>query len=183
MDINEVTVKDYKSFCELKHINMPDPPEGGWVDDDPIVNVSWEDAKAFAEWKKKRLPTEKELEFAARGGIKSGKYDYSGSNNFNDIAWFYPNSNNTTHQVGSKNANELEIYDMSGNVWEWCEDTYHSYGFKEISGLQNPKVSKVIRGGSFRDDLKSLRISNRSRYYQLSKADDIGFRCAKDVEK
>lgn len=182
IDKYEVTVKEYKKFCEQKNRDMPDAPEWGWVDDNPIVNVSWDDAKAFAEWAGKRLPKEFEWEFAAKGGNKSKNYSYSGSNNLNEIAWFYPNSNNTTHTIGQKNANELGIADMSGNVWEWCEDSYHFYGKTEEPGTKNFTASKVIRGGSFKDDPITLRVCNRSRYYPLNKADNIGFRCAKDVK-
>jgi formylglycine-generating enzyme len=183
IDKYEVTVREYKDFCTDSKRAMPSPPKGGWQDNHPIVNITWEDAKAYAEWNGKRLPTEAEWEYASRGGNKSKGYDYSGSNNFNEIAWFYPNSKNSTHPIGMKTANELGIYDMSGNVWEWCETDYKLYAQAEIKDQDNYKSSKIIRGGSFRDNLKNLRSSNRSRFYPLSKADDIGFRCVKDVDK
>ena len=181
IDKNEVTVKEYRKFCESLNKKMPEPPIWGWKDNEPVVNVTWEEAEAYAKWKGERLPTEAEWEFAARGGNKSNGYDYSGSNSFNDVAWFYANSHNTTNPVGTKNPNELGIYDMSGNVWEWCEDDYKAYN--QIVRNKNYIASKIIRGGSFRDNLRSLRNSNRNRYYPLSKANDIGFRCVKDVKK
>ena len=91
----------------------------------PVENVSWDDCQAFIKklnemtGKQFRLPTEAEWEFASRGGIKSQGYKYSGSNNLNSVAWYADNSGNTTHDVGQESPNELGIYDMSGNVWEW----------------------------------------------------------------
>jgi formylglycine-generating enzyme len=182
IDKYEVTVKEYKKFCQQKNIPMPSPPDWGWIDSHPIVNISWDEAKAFAEWSGKRLPTEAEWEFAAKGGNKGHKFDYSGGNNMNDIAWFSPNSNKTTHPCGQKIVNELGVADMSGNVWEWCNDTYQNYVKKEELEAKDFIASKVIRGGSFKDNSINIRVSNRGRYYPSSKADNIGFRCAKDVK-
>ena len=88
----------------------------------PVEEVSWNDGQKF------RLPTEAEWEYAARGGAKSRGYKYSGSNNIGDVAWYIDNSGFKTHSVKTKSPNELGLYDMSGNVWEWCQDWYDSYG-------------------------------------------------------
>jgi formylglycine-generating enzyme required for sulfatase activity len=97
-----------------------------------------------------------------------------------EIAWFYPNSGYTTNPVGTKKENELGIVDMSGNVWEWCQNDYRFYNHNNESFVIS---SKVIRGGSFRDFQSTLRVYNRSKFYPLSKANDIGFRCVKDADK
>ena len=99
----------------------------------PVENVSWNDCQDFISklnamtGNRFRLPTEAEWEFAARGGNKSRGYQYSGSNVPSDVAWYRDNSGSKTHAVGTRQSNELGIYDMSGNVWEWCQDWYGSY--------------------------------------------------------
>ncbi len=145
----------------------------------PVENVSWNDCQEFLSklnimtGKTFRLPTEAEWEYAARGGKKSRGYQYSGSNNISDVAWYDSNSGNKTHTVGSKQANELGIYDMSGNVWEWCQDWYKGYS---SSSQVNPTgansgSNRVFRGGSWFDAARSCRSSCRSnntpvtRYY------------------
>ena len=123
----------------------------------PVENVSWNDCQEFIRklndltGQNFRLPTEAEWEFACRGGINSGGYRYSGSDYIDDVAWYDDNSRETTHPVAKKLPNELGIYDMSGNVWEWCNDWYGFY----CSGAQiNPKgpcdgLNRVYRGGSW----------------------------------
>jgi formylglycine-generating enzyme required for sulfatase activity len=100
----------------------------------PVVNVTWNDVQVFIEklnektGKHYRLPTEAEWEFAARGGNNSLGYLYcSGSNVFDEASWLRPNSGHLTHPVGTKKANELGIFDMTGNIWEWCQDYYGDY--------------------------------------------------------
>ena len=123
----------------------------------PVENVSWNDCQEFISklnsitGKTFRLPTEAEWEYAARGGKKSRSYQYSGSNNISDVAWYNGNSGNKTHAVGTKQANELGIYDMSGNVVERCQDWYERYN---NSSQVNPKGAnsgsfRVFRGGSW----------------------------------
>ncbi len=136
----------------------------------PVETVSWNDCQDFIRKlnaltrKKFRLPTEAEWEFAARGGMQSRGYKYSGSNTIDNVAWYDSNSGNKTHSVKTKSPNELGIYDMSGNVWEWCSDWYGSYN----SGSQtNPIGSsggsyRVFRGGSWSIKPRYCRVSYRS---------------------
>jgi formylglycine-generating enzyme required for sulfatase activity len=123
----------------------------------PVDDVSWNDCQTFisrlnaATGKNFRLPTEAEWEFAARGGKNSKHYQYSGSNNLRDVAWYDDNSNSTTHNVATKKPNELGIYDMSGNVWEWCSDWYGDYGSNAQYDPAGPNsgYNRVRRGGSW----------------------------------
>jgi formylglycine-generating enzyme required for sulfatase activity len=124
-------------------------------DDLPVETVNWHNVQDFifalnkATGKNYRLPTEAEWEFAARGGNKSEGYKYSGSNNIDEVAWYYNNSNNKTHPVGTKKPNELGIYDMSGHVLEWCNDWYEDYNALFQNNPQGPHSGnwKVLRGG------------------------------------
>jgi len=158
-------------------------------DDLPVENVSWDDVQDFLQklnvktGKKYRLPTEAEWEFAARGGNKSKGYTYSGSNTLNDVAWLSDNSNSKTHVVGSLKANELDIYDMSGNVWEWCSDWYDENYYKN-SPTQNPKGpnngdTRVLRGGSWYFNSDVCRVANRIRYFPTGRDGYGGFRVAR----
>jgi formylglycine-generating enzyme required for sulfatase activity len=131
-----------------------------------------------------RLPTETEWEFAARGGNQTYGYTYSGSNTIGDVAWYYTNSPNNTHTVGTKSANELGIYDMSGNVWEWCWDwwgsAYPSGGASDPKGPSTSQTSRLLRGGSFYSYEGLCRVANRSDDYPLLRNDLSGFRCVQD---
>ena len=135
----------------------------------PVESVSWNDCQEFISrlnsltGRKFRLPTEAEWEYAARGGKKSRDYQYSGSSNLSDVAWFNENSSWKTHHVGMKQANELGIYDMSGNVWEWCQDWYGVY---DSSSQTNPTGAigwsfHVRRGGCWRGDVGYCSLSQR----------------------
>jgi len=120
--------------------------------DNPVV-ATWYGAKYFCEHYGGRLPTEAEWEFAARGGSESNNYTYSGSNNPDNVAWYSDNADGTTHTVGVKNSNEIELYDMSGNVGEWCSDWYDA-DYYTSSPQNNPQGPvdgefKVFRGGSW----------------------------------
>ena len=151
-----------------------------WTGDDlPVERVSWDDCQTFIRkmnaltGKNFRLPTEAEWELDARAGNNSRGYKYAGSNNIGDVAWYDNNSGSKTHVVGTKSPNELGIYDMSGNVWEWCQDWYGSYS---SASQTNPTGAssgsyRVLRGGCWdffaRDCRSSYRDSNTPviRYY------------------
>lgn len=123
----------------------------------PVECVSWNDCQTFITKLNAltganfRLPTEAEWEFAARGGNKSKGYTYSGSNAIGDVAWYKSNSESKTHVVKTKTPNELGIYDMSGNVWEWCSDWYGDYSSAAVTDPQGPSSGshRVRRGGSW----------------------------------
>lgn len=130
-----------------------------------------------------RLPTEAEWEYAARGGNKSNGYTYSGSNTLDNVAWYDDNSNFKTHVVKTKAPNELGIYDMSGNVWEWCSDWYSSKYYSESGNLHNPKgpstgVTRVLRGGSWSTMPITAESLIAATYDPDSSDCDFGFRLA-----
>ena len=154
----------------------------------PVENVSWDDCQEFIgklnaqTGKTFRLPTEAEWEYAARGGKKSKGYTYSGSNTIGDVAWYDDNSGGPTHEVGTKQANELGIYDMSGNVWEWCQDWYGET-YYENSPSTNPLgpdlgMSRVHRGGSGWFDAWFCRVAIRDWRSPGHRSGSLGFRLA-----
>ena len=159
-------------------------------DNNPVENVSWNDIQKFLAklnaktGKNYRLPTEAEWEYAARGGNQSKGYKYSGSNNIDEVAWYSGNASSTTHPVGQKSPNKLGIYDMSGNVWEWCSDWYGRY---DSSAQTNPQGSysggrRVARGGSCFSGAQICRVSYRNRDYPDSSNSYLGFRLAMDAQ-
>lgn len=150
----------------------------------PVEQVSWDDCQEFIRklnsltGKNFKLPTEAQWEYAARGGKKSSGYKYSGSNTIGDVAWYTDNSGKKTHDVGTKIPNELGLYDMAGNVWEWCSDWYGDYS---SSSQTNPSGSssgsyRVSRGGCWNCVPGSCRLSDRSSYSPDDSFDILGFR-------
>ena len=139
----------------------------------PVERVNWNDCKEFISrlnsltGKNFRLPKESEWEYAAKGGNKSRGYEYSGSNTLSNVAWYVDNSGNETHPVKMKSSNELGVYDMSGNVWEWCEDLYDSSG-----------SYRVYRGGSWCYDAGYCRVTFRHGLTPGYRIGDLGLRLA-----
>lgn len=166
-----VTVGQYKAFCEATGRAMPEPPEWGWMDRHPMVKVNFNDAVRYCNWLGERyggewrLPSEAEWEYAARGGNKSMGYTYSGGNNLEQVGWFENNAGGETNAVGRKKPNELGIYDMSGNVWEWCSDWYDEdyYTYSRASNPRGPSSGsyRVMRGGSWGDSAPGCRVAAR----------------------
>ncbi len=135
----------------------------------PVESVSWNDCQKFISklnsltGQNFRLPTEAEWEFAARGGNNSHHYQYSGSNELGDVAWYVGNSGDTTHVVATKQPNELGIYDMSGNVWEWCSDWFGNYSSSSLTNPTGPNSGsyRVLRGGGWSSLARNCRSSYR----------------------
>ena len=166
---NDYYMGKYEVTQALWQAVMGNNPSRFKGDNLPVESVSWKDCQKFISklnkktGRKFRLPTEAEWEYAARGGKKSRGYQYSGSSNISDVAWYDGNSGRKTRPVGTKQANELGIYDMSGNVYEWCQDWYGSY----VSSPQtNPTGAvcgsrRVYRGGSWGSNARYCRVSSR----------------------
>jgi formylglycine-generating enzyme required for sulfatase activity len=152
----------------------------------PVEMVSWNEVQEFIvklnqkTGKQYRLPTEAEWEYAARGGAQSRNYKYSGSNNIADVAWCKDNSGDKTHPVGTKAANELGIYDMSGNVREWCSDWRGSYSSNQQQDPKGPSSGsdRVIRGGSWLSSASDCRVSIRNVDKPTFSISFLGFRLA-----
>ena len=153
----------------------------------PVEKVSWNDCQNFITklnemtGQNYRLPTEAEWEFAARGGNKSHGYKYAGSDDVNEVAWFKDNSVDETHPVAQKLPNELGLYDMSGNVWEWCSDWFGSY--YATDGQTNPQGPssgsyRVNRGGGWSGSASSCRVLRRTRSLPTGTSSVIGLRLA-----
>ena len=187
---HQVTLSDYKigkyevTQAQWKAVMGNNPSNFSGCDKCPVETVSWNDIQDFLRklnektGKTYRLPTEAEWEFAARGGNKSTKTKYSGSNILDEVAWYERTSGRKTHEVGTKAANELGIHDMSGNVWEWCSDWYGDY---DASSKTNPKGPssgsfRVLRGGSWDCNPPGCRVSNRFNYIPDARLLNGGFR-------
>lgn len=207
---HEVTVKEFKTFIDATNYKTDAEKKGysyiwtgsNWEkkngvtwkcdvngntrptseNDHPVIHVSWNDAKAYCKWAGGRLPTEAEWEYAARGGQESKGYKYSGSNNMDEVGWYRGNAGRKTHAVGQKKANELGIYDMSGNVWEWCSDWYDS-DYYSSSPERNPQGPangslRVYRGGYWFNNARYCRVADRLRDDPDYGDSGLGFRLA-----
>ena len=186
---HEVTLSDYyigetqvtqalwKAVTEMNPLHFKG-------DNMPVVWVSWKGCQDFIKklntktGRTFRLPTEAEWEFAARGGNKSRGYRYAGSDDINEVAWYDGNSGDETHPVMQKKANELGLYDMSGNVWEWCQDRNGKYGGGKAT---NPEGSskgsgRIVRGGGWRNDARRCRLACRGYRRPDFCTSNLGFR-------
>ena len=190
-----VTVDDYyigqfEVTQELYKFVMGYNPSHFVGDSLPVDNISWVDAKTFIHelnkmtGKQYRLPTEAEWEFAARGGRWSQDLNYSGSDDLNAVGWCDGNSGRRTHAVGTKAPNELDIYDMCGNVYEWCQDRYAIYKADPQTNPQGPDFGKarVMRGGSWRSEARNWRNTYRSSEDYEARILNCGLRLAMDYE-
>ena len=193
---HSVTVSDFYigkyevTQKEWREVMGKDPSSFKNCDNCPVENVSWDDIQEFlVKLNKKtgdtyRLPTEAEWEYAARGGALSEGYKYSGSNSEDEVSWHYGNSGKKTHPVGQKRPNELGLYDMTGNVWEWCADDWHdSYTGAPSTGqvwIDSPRVEeRVNRGGSWGTrSPQYLRLATRNQNMSSNRASGLGFRLA-----
>ena len=194
----EVTQGEYKAIMG----NNPSGTDRGIGDNYPVNMVSWYDAVEYCNALSRkeglnpvysgsgdnirmninangyRLPTEAEWEYAARGGASTSSATYTGSNTIGSVAWYTVNSGSKTHPVGGKQANELGLYDMSGNVWEWCWDWEGNYS----SGSQtdptggSPCSFRVYRGGGWYSYFWFCRSADRDFNYPSNRGDDMGFR-------
>jgi formylglycine-generating enzyme len=187
----EVTFDQYDRFC--KAMNRPKPSDNGWGRGAmPLINVNWNDAFEYCQWASKvtgtaiRLPTEAEWEYAARGGKKSRDFKFSGGNQLGDVGWYSENSDRKSHTVAGKRPNELGVYDMTGNVWEWCADWY-SDEYYSISPLKDPQgpISgqyHVLRGGSWISVRAYCHITTRSSLRSDYISVNNGFRVVRDMK-
>ena len=188
----EVTFDEYDAFCDAT--GRSKPSDRGWGRGTrPVINVSWNDAVAYCDWLTANypgtyyLPSEAEWEYACRAGSTT---DYYWGNSWDDdYGWYYYNSSAQTHPVGEKLPNDFGLYDMSGNVWEWCRDWYSSSAYSNTgSYTTNPSGNpvyeaspseRVLRGGCWYSDVDYCRSAYRYDFYPSYTDYGIGFRVAR----
>ena len=173
-----------KSLSQIARAN-------GWTlygdgPDYPMYYITWDDCQEFITklneltGQQFRMPTEAEWEYAARGGNKSKGFTFSGSNNIADVAWYSENSSNRSCPVANKAPNELGIYDMTGNVWEWCSDWYGDYSDAPQTNPTGPETGTehVVRGGCWGAMVSGSHLSNRISYVPTFHSNSVGLRLA-----
>ncbi|MBI3193580.1 MAG: SUMF1/EgtB/PvdO family nonheme iron enzyme [Ignavibacteriae bacterium] len=197
---NEVTQNEWKQVVDWKKLNggttLSSSPSYFGSSALPVEKVSWTDVITWISYlnlmmgtNSYRLPTESEWEYAAKGGIHNmDNYTYSGSNTIEEVAWYNNNSDGSTHRKGTKKANQLGIFDMSGNVWEWCSDWYHtSYTGAPTDGnswdtQQNGYPTRIVRGGSWELSSTFCRVTQRNGASPGDRFSNLGFRYVKQLE-
>lgn len=185
---HEVTVDEYRLFCNETGYKMPVKPPWGWSPNMPVTNVNWEDANAYCAWLSKalgqniRLPEETEFEYIAKGGVNNSGYRYSGSNYPQEVAVF---KNIKPAVICSKKPNEIGVYDMSGNVREWCNNWYDD---APGSSPSKKKIYKAVRGGAFSSSKEMITTEARYKGRYDAVPDEsgkglehFGFRVAKII--
>jgi sulfatase modifying factor 1 len=190
VDVNSFYLAKYQVIQTFWEEVMGENPSFSKGKGRPVEQVSWEDAQSFiqqlndATGKKFRLPSEAEWEFAARGGIYSQGYQYAGSDKLSQVGWYEDTSDNQTHEVGLLLPNELGLYDMSGNVWEWCEDDWHE-DYQGAPEVGKPWINttqrgafRVLRGGGYFNVAVSCRSALRSWDRTGRRGTGIGIRLA-----
>jgi len=184
--VNDFYIGKYLVTQDLWRKVMGANPSAFSGPDLPVESVSWEEIQLFIKelnaitGKKYRLLTESEWEYAARGGTKGKGYKYSGDNNLDKVAWYNANSAQSTQPVGTKQPNELGIYDMNGNVWEWVQDWKGDYSSSSKINPTGPKTGsyRVYRGGSYQDNALYCRVSRRGGGSSDYRSRQVGFRLA-----
>ena len=171
----EITQKEWNSVMDTNRSKFNG-------DNLPVENVSWDDAQEFINrlnektGKNYRLPTEAEWEYVAKGGSNNNTYEYAGSNNIDEVTWYEKNSDDKTHAVGTKNPNTLGIYDMSGNVWEWCQDKCRWDSEKKEVVLDEKGSNYVGCGGGWNGAASGCRVAHRHSYDPSHRRSNLGFR-------
>jgi formylglycine-generating enzyme required for sulfatase activity len=173
MDTTEVTQAEYAKVMGVNPSYLKECPSC------PVENVTWYDAMTYCGKLGKRLPTEAEWEYACRAG--STTMNYWGDDRNEKYAWYRENSEQKSHPVGRKKPNKFGLYDMIGNVWEWCSDCFDStyYGKGSLQNPQGPDTGmhRVFRGGSFLNNVITLRSALRDGAVPEDQSDLFGFRC------
>jgi len=186
MSATEITFDQFDAFCDAT--GKPRPDDNGWGRGTmPVMHVSYDDAVAFTEWLSERtgsavrLPNTAEWEYAAQGGRRSKGYIHSGSNDADEVSWNEDNSGGRPHRVATKTPNELGLFDMSGNLWEWCADWTGGNPDRAQLGSRDAEreLERPVRGDSFDNPASrsgfriGVRLEREARHY------NIGFRVVK----
>jgi len=186
----EVTVAQWKYYCGQNDLEMPPAPPWGWQEGHPVVNILWSEAVDYCNWLSRttgdayRLPTEAEWEYAAKGGPEGKSYKYSGAQWIDTVAWYSENANKTTHPVARKMPNELGLYDMAGNAWEWCLD--QGDRVYTAKPMDNPletgdSNSRVVKGGSYAHNSSVCRSAYRASMSIANRRMQTGLRVVRET--